>query len=87
MGAIFHHLGDDYNAMMNFMHEFLMVNPKVIPVTTDRAFIQAELTDGTLVEKQDRISNEADYIARIATLSLMPDSKSARHNPAIAEAI
>lgn len=75
MGALFHHLGNDYNAMVNFMHEFLMVSPEVIPVTIDRAYIQAELTDGTLVEKQDRISNEADYVARIANLSLMPDSR------------
>ena len=57
------------------MHHFLMVSSHVIPVTTDRAYIQARLTDGTLIEKQDRISNEADYVARIADLSLMPDSE------------
>lgn len=87
MGFLFHHFHSDYEKMVEFMHEFLMVDSHVIPVTTDRAYIQAHLTDGTIIEKQDRISNDAGYDARIAKLSLMPGSETATHNGQIADVL
>ncbi len=72
MGFLFHHFRDDYNAMVDFMEDFLKVRSRVIPVTTDAAFIQATLEDGTIIERQDNISNQADYSGRIVSLSLMP---------------
>lgn len=87
MGFLFHHFDRNYDKMMEFMHQFLMVNSHVIPVTTDKAYIQAHLTDGTIIEKQDRISNDAGYDARIAKLSLMPDSENAVHNNQIADVL
>lgn len=57
MGFLFHYFGDDYNKMVDFMHHFLKVRSRVIPVTTDSAYIQAILDDGTIIERQDNISN------------------------------
>ncbi len=61
MGTLFYHFDQDYNKMVEFMHEFLLVGGNVIPVTTDKAFIQATLSDGTIIERQDHISNIPDY--------------------------
>jgi len=87
MGFLFHHFSDDYDQMVEFMADFLKVRSRVIPVTTDAAFIQATLEDGTVVERQDNISNQADYSGRIVDLSLMPGSESARHNTRINQVI
>lgn len=65
---------------MDFMHDFLKVCSRVVPVTTDSAYIQATLDDGTIIERQDNISNNIGYTGRIIDLSLMPGSETARHN-------
>jgi 2-phospho-L-lactate transferase/gluconeogenesis factor (CofD/UPF0052 family) len=57
MGFLFHHFNDDYDKMIAYMHDLLCVHSKVIPVTTDSAYIQATLKDGSIVERQDNISN------------------------------
>lgn len=87
MGFLFHAFQDNYDAMVNFMHQFLKVHSRVIPVTTDAAFIQARLDDGTIIERQDNISNQVDYTGRIVELSLMPGSESAQHNEQISQAL
>jgi len=72
---------------MEYMHKLLQVNARVLPVTTDRAYIQAKLADGKIIEKQDNISNIAGYSSRIIELSLMSDSRDARHQKHIANTI
>jgi 2-phospho-L-lactate transferase/gluconeogenesis factor (CofD/UPF0052 family) len=42
---------------MEYMHKLLEVRANVIPVTTDKAYIQAKLKDGSIIESQDNISN------------------------------
>lgn len=87
MGFLFHHFGDNYAKMVDFMHQFLKVGSKVIPVTTDSAYIQAKLDDGTILERQDTISNNTDYTGRIVELSLMSGSENAQHSKKVAEVI
>lgn len=87
MGFLFHHFGDDYGKMVEFMHEFLKVGSKVIPVTTDSAYIQAVLDDGSVIERQDNISNNLGYTGRIVKLELMEDSVEAKQSKSVAHAI
>lgn len=87
MWFLFHHFGDNYMKMTDFMHEFLKVGSKVIPVTTDSAYIQAKLDNGKIIEKQDNISNNVDYSGKIIELSLMDNSQWARQSPAVDSAI
>lgn len=87
MGFLFHYFGDDYNKMVDFMHHFLKVRSRVIPVTTDSAYIQAILDDGTIIERQDNISNNLWYSGRIVKLELMEGSHEARQSKAVANAI
>lgn len=87
MGFLFHHFDDDYGKMVDFMHQFLKVKSRVIPVTTDSAYIQAKLDNGRIIERQDNISNNIDYSWRIVELSLMSWSEKARHSKKVAEAI
>lgn len=61
MGSLYYHFQSDYDRMMEFMHQFLRVRSEVLPVTTDSAFIQATLEDGTIIERQDNISNQVNY--------------------------
>lgn len=69
------------------MHHFLKVRSRVIPVTTDSAYIQAILDDGTIIERQDNISNNLWYSGRIVKLELMEGSHEARQSKAVANAI
>lgn len=87
MAFLFYHLDKNYDAMMQYMHILLEVQWNVLPVTTDRAYIQATLADGRVIEKQDNISNVAWYSSRIVHLSLMPGSHDARHQDTIATVI
>lgn len=87
MGYLFHFFGDDYQKMVDFMHNFLKVGSKVIPVTTDSAYIQAILDDGTIIERQDNISNNLGYSGRIVKLELMEDSVTAKQSKSVAHAI
>ena len=87
MWFLFYILWKDYDAMMEYMHKLLQVNARVLPVTTDRAYIQAKLADGTIIEKQDNISNVAWYSSRIIELSLMNNSRDARHQKHITNTV
>ena len=87
MGFLFHHFEDNYEKMVDFMHDFLKVGSKVIPVTTDSAYIQAILDNGSIIERQDNISNNLWYSGRIVKLELMPDSVTAKQSKSVAHAI
>lgn len=69
------------------MHQLLKVRSKVLPVTTDSAYIQATLDDGSVIQRQDNISNNINYSGRIVNLSLMSGSESAQHSQKVAEVI
>ena len=77
MANLYFNLNRDYHAMLEVMHEILEVRADIIPVTTSRAYIQAVLWNGEVIESQDRISNVAAYSSWIADLKLMEDSKHA----------
>ena len=87
MANIYYNLDKDYNKMMEIMHSILEVNWNVIPVTTDPAFIQAELTDWSIIETQDKISNVADYNSPIKNIDLMENSKEAKLNKNIEQTV
>jgi len=73
--------------MIRVMHHILEVDSKIIPVTTDSAFIEALLDNWEIIKKQDNISNSVWYTGRILDLRLMNGSKNAKHNYRIDEAI
>lgn len=87
MANLFYNLGKDYSKMLEVMHKILEVKAKIIPVTTQKAFIKAILWNGEIVETQDRISDFASYTSGIADLELMEDSKHAHHHQDVQEAI
>lgn len=66
------------------MHDILDVDGQVIPVTCDKALIQAITRDGQVVKTQDIISNHPElYTGPIDKLELMDDSKAAKIHPRI----
>lgn len=77
----------DYNKMVDFMSYILDVKAKVIPVTTDPAFIFATLENWEIIETQDKISNIADYNSRIKNISLTDNCKNTKINSGIYEAL
>ena len=87
MACLYRHFLYDYNYMLRFMHDLLDVSASVVAITTDKAYIEAELENWDIIEKQDAISNVADYNARIKFLKLMKDSDWAKHNFKIDTAI
>ena len=87
MASLYKNFLYDYNYMLRFMHDLLDVPAHVIAITTDKAYIEAVLENGEVIEKQDTISNIADYNARIQSLRLMKDSYGAKHNFKIDTAI
>jgi hypothetical protein len=56
------------------MHDLLDVSAQVIAITIDKAYIEAELENGEIIEKQDAISNIVNYDSKIKSLRLMKDS-------------
>ena len=82
MALIFYH-EKDYNAMLDIMHDFLKTRGHILPVTTDKARIQAILENGDYIVSQDAISNIADYTEKIAYLELTPDSLWAKHTESL----
>ncbi|MDD4151265.1 MAG: 2-phospho-L-lactate transferase CofD family protein [Candidatus Gracilibacteria bacterium] len=86
MANIFHNFGD-YNKMIDFMHDLLEVRGTIVPVTTCKAYIKAKLIDGTIIEKQDNISNVANYNSPIQNLELMSCSTDAKQEEKVKEAI
>ena len=87
MACLYKNFLFDYNYMIRFMHDILHVTAKVIPVTTDRAYIKAFLDTGETIKKQDNISNIVGYDGKIVKLELMNSSLRAKHNFKIDEAI
>ncbi len=80
MWVLYYNYKLDYNKVMDFMHNLLRVEAKVIPVTTDKALIEVKLKNGEIIKTQDAISNWADYNSRITEVRLMEDSRDAIHN-------
>lgn len=74
MAALFHHFWD-FSKMIDFMNQLLEVQGKVLPVTTQSAYIQAVLDNWEIIETQDKISNICDYNWKISHLELMPHSQ------------
>lgn len=87
MANLYYNLGKDYHKMLEVMHNLLEVRAEIIPVTTSRAYIQAVLWNGEIVQSQDRISNVAAYSSWIADLTLMEDSKHAYQHKDVFRAI
>jgi len=87
MASLYNNFLYDYNYMLRFMHDLLDVPAQVIAITTDKAYIEAELENWEVVQRQDNISNVADYNSRIKYLRLMEDSHWAKHNFKIDTAI
>ncbi len=87
MWTLFYNLDKSYGKMMKFMSQLLQTKAKIIPVTKDKAYIEALLEDWTTVQTQDKISNEANYKFKIKELKLMENSKNAKHNEYIDKAI
>ncbi len=77
MASLFHHLWD-FKAWVDLMSNWLQVRGKVLPVTTQSAYIQAVLENGEIIETQDNISNVCDYNGEIQRLELMANSKNAQ---------
>jgi uncharacterized cofD-like protein len=73
--------------MVDFLWWLLEVKWKILPVTTDEAFIFAELWNNELIESQDRISNVADYKASVNQINLIRNSKKAKLNEWIFDAV
>lgn len=69
----------DYEKMLLVMHEILEVNGKVLPVTLDKATIEAVLENGEVIVTQDAISNIAEYTSSIFELRLAKGSENAHH--------
>ena len=86
MASIYYNL-NNYDKMVSFMHDFLDLVWKIIPVTTDMAFIKAVLWNWEIIESQDRISNVVSYNSWIADLELMDSSKKSSHNKLVSKVI
>ena len=87
MASLYYNLDQDYDKMIDFMHDLLDVKAKVIPVTTKRARIKAILWNWDVIESQDRISNVASYNSWISDLKLTECSKDASHNKQVHDTI
>lgn len=87
MANLYFNLWKDYHKMLKLMHYILQVEAKIIPVTTQKATIKAVLSNGELIETQDRIGDRASYSAGIADLQLMEDSKHAYQHKDVFKAI
>ncbi len=87
MANLYYNLEKDYHEMLKVMHTLLEVPAKIIPVTTQKAYIRAILWNGEVIETQDNISNVAAYSSGIADLELMEDSKHAYQHKDVFKAI
>lgn len=83
MAALFAKYDFDFLKMRDTMWKICDIWWKIIPITTSRALIQAELSDGTVIKTQDHISNIADYTWVIQNISLMECSQKAIINSEI----
>jgi uncharacterized cofD-like protein len=87
MASLYYNFEENYDTMIDFMHNLLDVRWKVIPVTTKKARIRAILWNWEIIESQDRISNVAEYSAGIADLELADCSTGASHDSKVHDSI
>ena len=64
----------DYQKMLNFIKELLIVDDNVLPITVEEAHIKAILKNWEIIERQDNISNVAWYNSAIDRIELLNDS-------------
>ena len=84
MACLFSAYDYSLESVMSAMHDILDVDGQVIPVTCDKALIQAITRDGQIIKTQDTISNHPElYTGPIDKLELMDDSKDAKMHPSI----
>lgn len=76
-----------YKKTIKKLHKILNVKWTIIPVTTDKAFIEAVLEDWSILKSQDHISNIPDYNSKIKSLQLADNSKNARCDKRIKTAL
>lgn len=77
----------DYSLMLELLSKILKVKWQVLPVTTQKAFIQAHLQNWEIIQTQDQISNVVDYSSNIEYIELMQNSKDASVNKNIEDVI
>ncbi len=64
----------DYEKMLDFIKELLLVEDNVLPITTQEAYIKAILKNWEIIERQDNISNVAWYNSAISKIELLNNS-------------
>lgn len=57
--------------MIKFMINLLEIDDKILPITTDPAYIKAILEDWTIIKNQDNISNIVEYKSKIDHLEII----------------
>lgn len=88
MWNIYYNLDKNYSKMLVVMHKFLQIEKsKIIPVTTDKAYVKAILENWDVIEKQDRISNLWNYNSRIKEIKLLDSCSYAKSNSDIIKSI
>jgi len=87
MASLFYNYDQNYDKMLDFLHNMMEVWWKIIPVTIKRAYIKAILWNWDVIEKQDNISNVVNYNSWISDLRLMDCSIDAKHTKQVHEAI
>lgn len=80
--AAIHEMGLDFDEALEQVSALLRLRGRAYPVTTDSVHVRAHLSDGSIVEREDRIIEKKS--AAIASISL---SQSARGYPKALEAI
>lgn len=71
MASLYYNLWKDYNEMIKFMINLLEIDDKILPITTDPAYIKAILEDWTIIKNQDNISNIVEYKSKIDHLEII----------------
>lgn len=88
MWNLYYNLDKNYSKMLQVMHKFLQIEKnKIIPVTTDKAYVKAILENGEVIEKQDKISNLWNYNSKIKEIKLLDSCSYAKSNSDIIKAI
>lgn len=87
MATLFYNFDFDYQKMLEYLSEYLQVCWEIIPVTFDRAIIQATLSNGQIIQTQDNISNVADYNDSIKKIELMECSQHAKINRKVLDSL
>lgn len=86
MAILFYICKEDLSKTMHIMQDLLDVSDDILPITQDKALIQAITDHSELVISQDSISNNPDsYTGRIIKMELTSDSLHAKINPEVIE--